>query len=1571
MLFVLFSFLQIAHTQAPTPEERSVQVSATTQTSPPQITLNWVVDAGASEYVIHRKGLNDISWGNPIATLSGSATSFVDNNVQVGIGYEYAIFKEDFNPRVDVVCFSPGTQIEFTVYDIYGIGLCCSFGQGFYEIENCGNVIAYGDDFGSNESTVFTVCDDGSGGCSNVTITVKPDMIEDSNYWVMKNVQTGQQIANGGSSGAFIRPRPEYGFIYAGIELPAIEDRGRILLVIENDLEVPLALELEQMETDLIKDGYRVSTRYVDKNDAVSSVHNVIKDVYNQNSDLKSVLLLGNIPIPYSGSMFPDTHVENEGAYPADVYYGEMDGTWTDNTINTTSPFLSIYHNVPGDGRFDQNFPPSGVVELQVGRIDLSNMSSFSDPEIELVRNYLIKNHAFKTKEFDPVRRGLVDDNFEKSIAAPAASGYRNFATMFGASNVVDADYFSTMSSQSYLWSYGCGSGNANSMSGVGTTSDFASSDLQNVFTMMFGSQFGNWAFSNALLKAPLGSGQTLASCWAGNPPWALHHMSMGYPIGYSLLQTQNNTNDEYLPAGPALTHTSLMGDPSLRMHMVAPPTNLQLTANNNSINLSWTSSSEMNVVGHHIYRASSLDGIFTRINTSPINGNSYVDTAPLNGMNFYQVKTVKLESSGSGSYYNLSLGELNSIDFTSNNNNDTTPPTATLTTPSNTVTTSFIVNISFSENINGLEISDFQVVNGTASNLTGSGNTYSITITPTSNGAVSVTLPAQTVSDLAGNNNINASNTLTINYSINNPPTGCTNPTNLALNQPSAQSSTQLGGVASRANDGNTNGDFWSGQSVTLTNWSSESWWQVDLGSSAEIQEIKIWNRTDCCSFALSDYYVLVSNNPFSTDDLNTLLSQNGVEAFHQTSQAGSPSSIPIDVVGRYVRVQLVGQAFLGLAEVEVLGCSTSGNSGTAQTINFPSIPNKTTTDSPFQINATASSSLPVSFTIESGPASISGNTITLTGVAGTVVVKASQAGNSQYNAATDISQSFTVSNSGGGSGNGGGGGNGNCTSTENLALGKTVTQSTTQFSGFADRAVDGNTDGNFWTGNSTTLTEWFTGQWWEVDLGEVANIESINIWNRTDCCTGSLNNYYIFVSDVPFTSNSMSQTIAQNGVSNYLQNTVAQRPSNIPIGRTGRYVRVQIDGVTFLALSEVEVMGCVGTTPCPPVGTSCDDGDPNTINDVEDGNCNCAGTPTNTGCTNVTNVAFNKTATQSSTLSAAGITGSADKAVDGNSVSVFFTSPASLSSVAATQNENEAWWEVDLGVLHDIESIKIFNRVDGTDRTRDCYVLISDVPFSANDLATARNEADYEFYISGLVGSPSILSPNVEGRYVRVQLENSGFLVLGEVEVDGCVVNFAPNGTNNSNNLSTNNQFLNFEASKNQRSVQLQWITDMEFQNDYFIIEKSLNGQDFEYLMEVESNGISTSPKFYLEKDNAPQIGKNFYRLRQFLMDGTEILSPTYEVVFDLNLDDLVVFPNPAKQQVFINLKKFIGKNAQVQLYDARGVLMKNLDLENIENNLLEIDLTNYNNGFYMISIKVEGQKRIVEKLIIENGK
>lgn len=80
------------------------------------------------------------------------------------------------------------------------------------------------------------------------------------------------------------------------------------------------------------------------------------------------------------------------------------------------------------------------------------------------------------------------------------------------------------------------------------------------------------------------------------------------------------------------------------------------------------------------------------------------------------------------------------------------------------------------------------------------------------------------------------------------------------------------------------------------------------------------------------------------------------------------------------------------------------------AQTIDFPALPNRRATDASFAIAASASSGLAVRLVVISGPALLSDRTVTLTGAAGTVVIRATQAGNSNYNAAPEVTRSFDV---------------------------------------------------------------------------------------------------------------------------------------------------------------------------------------------------------------------------------------------------------------------------------------------------------------------------------------------------------------------------------------------------------------------------------------------------------------------------------------------------------------------------------------------------------------------------------
>ena len=144
------------------------------------------------------------------------------------------------------------------------------------------------------------------------------------------------------------------------------------------------------------------------------------------------------------------------------------------------------------------------------------------------------------------------------------------------------------------------------------------------------------------------------------------------------------------------------------------------------------------------------------------------------------------------------------------------------------------------------------------------------------------------------------------------------------------------------------------------------------------------------------------------------------------------------------------------------------------------------------------------------------------------------------------------------------------------NVALGQSAVQSSTSFNGAASRAVDGNTDGVYLNA-SVTHTGFEVSPWWQVDLGEVYDLETIVVWNRTDnCCVQRLTNFDVLISDVPFVSNNLNDVRADANVLSTNHPGTAAPQTNFDINRTGRFVRIQLvgDGEP-LSLAEVQVFG------------------------------------------------------------------------------------------------------------------------------------------------------------------------------------------------------------------------------------------------------------------------------------------------------------------------------------------------------------------------------------------------------------
>ena len=488
-----------------------------------------------------------------------------------------------------------------------------------------------------------------------------------------------------------------YGYIYSGINVPLTENRGILLLVADNTCTAQLDAELTRLQQDLVGDGWTVSRLNVNRTDSPTHVKDLIKNQYLQDpANTKAVFLFGHVPVPYSGDIVPDGHYSNhQGAWPCDGYYADMDGTWTDNSVNDTTAEDPRNHNVPGDGKFDQSKFPAPL-KLMIGRVDLANMpgrltaggpATFPS-ELELLRNYLNKDHNFRNKITSAPERAIVGDYFGvRDGEAFAASGWRNFAPLFGAGKITtvtaEGEWLPTLRTNAYLFAYGCGSGSYTSIGGIGSvghyrdgvTTELVQDNAKAVFTLLYGSWLGDWDSEDNIQRAVLATKDLGLTCsWSGRPHWFMHHMALGEPIGFSARLTQNDGfTDSYKNQQnncESWTHIALMGDPTLRMQIVAPPSDLFIIAEGNDAHLAWKPSMD-SVQGYNIYRAANPNGPFTRINSSLVKGASFTDTnaigtpranpgslTPTSRESFYyMVRAVKLDKSASGTYYNPSQG--------------------------------------------------------------------------------------------------------------------------------------------------------------------------------------------------------------------------------------------------------------------------------------------------------------------------------------------------------------------------------------------------------------------------------------------------------------------------------------------------------------------------------------------------------------------------------------------------------------------------------------------------------------------------------------------------------------------------------------------------------------------------------------------------------------------------------------------------------------------------------------------------------------------------------------------------
>lgn len=169
---------------------------------------------------------------------------------------------------------------------------------------------------------------------------------------------------------------------------------------------------------------------------------------------------------------------------------------------------------------------------------------------------------------------------------------------------------------------------------------------------------------------------------------------------------------------------------------------------------------------------------------------------------------------------------------------------------------------------------------------------------------------------------------------------------------------------------------------------------------------------------------------------------------------------------------------------------------------------------------------------------------------------------------------------------------------------------------------------------------------------------------------------------------------------------------------------------------------------------------------------------------------------------------------------------------------------------------------------------------------------------------------------------------------------------------------ELKSFGLIQNNNQVDISWVTASERDNDYFTIERTVDGINFEIIGTVKGTGNSSVEKSYTFTDYKPIEGISYYRLKQADFNGKfEVFNPKSIDFKSLQASEIVVYPNPTTDgNVVLSLSKEI-KNATILIYSLNGNLEKTIEVIDNPSNLIPIFLPENGNIFVVKIISDKG--------------
>ncbi len=163
-----------------------------------------------------------------------------------------------------------------------------------------------------------------------------------------------------------------------------------------------------------------------------------------------------------------------------------------------------------------------------------------------------------------------------------------------------------------------------------------------------------------------------------------------------------------------------------------------------------------------------------------------------------------------------------------------------------------------------------------------------------------------------------------------------------------------------------------------------------------------------------------------------------------------------------------------------------------------------------------------------------------------------------------------------------------------------------------------------------------------------------------------------------------------------------------------------------------------------------------------------------------------------------------------------------------------------------------------------------------------------------------------------------------------------------------------ITFTAKAQKDGVSLAWTTAAEKDNDYFQVERSMDGRNFSGIGQVKGNGNSNVRVDYSFVDSKVLGGTAYYRLKQVDYDGKFEYSKTVAVqtkTIAASQATVKAYPNPTTDAVNLDLTQLADSEVKVGVYALDGRLVKTLSLTG--GKVQRLDLTDVAVGTYLVKV------------------